>query len=155
METLQRMSLEESKKYQKYKYKDLKKGFIISVILLPVLIAGVGATSLLVVEAYRKIYLLVAGVGGSLGVMVIIFVHWKQIKSIKTEPGTPYEYAITEVEYGKKVQLDRGDGEKHFYYFKEQEHSVFRGEKKALIIYIPQENLTFAEKIEVWDKIKS
>lgn len=115
----------------------------------------VAGTSLKVVEAYRSIYLLVLGIAGTTGVIVMIYIQWKQIRYMKIEPVNPYEYLITKVRYGEKVEVECENGEKHVYNFPDLEHSAFKGEKQVMLVYFKEENQIFAEKMEVWRYIQS
>lgn len=149
---LQQMDIDSSKKYQEYKYKEVKKLTALMIKLSIALCLCAGALCFMLKHKETIYFILMCLITAVVSLVCAAF-YKRRMKALQKEPESPYEYAVVEIDDQKKVKFERGDGKQYRYRFDEKKWEDFKMEDKVLFVYIPQNGDIFAEKMEVWEKI--
>ena len=128
MYELKKLNLKQSEKYMTYKCNEYGKHYKKFSRIIPVVV----------------IITLVAA----------FLVPTQQMVNLKEVPTVPCEYVVTPVKYNERVQLKTTKGDNLLFAFVEKSRSIYKNEKEALIIYVPETGHIYGEHVALLKDIK-
>jgi hypothetical protein len=88
------------------------------------------------------------------GLFFMVYSYYKQMVNLKEVPTVPCEYVVTPVKYNERVQLKTTKGDNLLFAFVERSRSIYKNEKEALIIYVPETGHIYGEHVALLKDIK-
>ena len=94
------------------------------------------------------------GVAITAGLFFMVYSYYKQMVNLKEVPTVPCEYVVTPVKYNERVQLKTTKGDNLLFAFVEKSRSIYKNEKEALIVYVPETGHIYGEHVALLKDIK-
>lgn len=152
MYELKKLNLKQSEKYMTYKCNVYGKHYKKFSKFIPIVII-IGLIAHFIIPSQTKvIYALTAAATACL--LFMVYSYYKQMDGLKEVPQVPCEYVITPVKYNERVQLKTTSGEDLLFAFVEKSRSIYKDEKEALIIYVPETGHIYGEHVSLLEDIK-
>lgn len=152
MYELKKLNLKQSEKYMTYKCNEYGKHYKKFSRIIPVVVIITLVAAFLVPTQSKVIYAL--GVAITAGLFFMVYSYYKQMVNLKEVPTVPCEYVVTPVKYNERVQLKTTKGNNLLFAFVEKSRSIYKNEKEALIIYVPETGHIYGEHVALLKDIK-
>ena len=152
MYELKKLNLKQSEKYMTYKCNEYGKHYKKFSRIIPVVVIITLVAAFLVPTQSKVIYAL--GVAITAGLFFMVYSYYKQMVNLKEVPTVPCEYVVTPVMYNERVQLKTTKGDNLLFAFVEKSGSIYKNEKEALIIYVPETGHIYGEHVALLKDIK-
>lgn len=152
MYELKKLNLKQSEKYMTYKCNEYGKHYKKFSRIIPVVVIITLVAAFLVPTQSKVIYAL--GVAITAGLFFMVYSYYKQMVNLKEVPTVPCEYVVTPVKYNERVQLKTTKGDNLLFAFVEKSRSIYKNEKEALIIYVPETGHIYGEHVALLKDIK-
>ena len=152
MYELKKLNLKQSEKYMTYKCNEYGKHYKKFSRIIPVVVIITLVAAFLVPTQSKVIYAL--GVAITAGLFFMVYSYYKQMVNLKEVPTVPCEYVVTPVKYNERVQLKTTKGDSLLFAFVEKSRSIYKNEKEALIIYVPETGHIYGEHVALLKDIK-
>lgn len=152
MYELKKLNLKQSEKYMTYKCNEYGKHYKKFSRIIPIVVIITLVVAFLVPTQSKVIYAL--GVAITAGLFFMVYSYYKQMVNLKEVPTVPCEYVVTPVKYNERVQLKTTKGDNLLFAFVEKSRSIYKNEKEALIIYVPETGHIYGEHVALLKDIK-
>lgn len=152
MYELKKLNLKQSEKYMTYKCNEYGKHYKKFSRIIPVVVIITLVAAFLVPTQSKVIYALGAAI--TAGLFFMVYSYYKQMVNLKEVPTVPCEYVVTPVKYNERVQLKTTKGDNLLFAFVEKSRSIYKNEKEALIIYVPETGHIYGEHVALLKDIK-
>lgn len=152
MYELKKLNLKQSEKYMTYKCNEYGKHYKKFSRIIPVVVIITLVAAFLVPTQSKVIYAL--GMAITVGLFFMVYSYYKQMVSLKEVPTVPCEYVVTPVKYNERVQLKTTKGDDLLFAFVEKSRSIYKSEREALIIYVPESGHIYGEHVALLKDIK-
>ena len=152
MYELKKLNLKQSEIYMTYKCNEYGKHYKKFSRIIPVVVVITLVVAFLVPTQSKVIYAL--GVAVTAGLFFMVYSYYKQMVNLKEVPTIPCEYVVTPVKYNERVQLKTTKGDNLLFAFVEKSRSIYKNEKEALIIYVPETGHIYGEHVALLKDIK-
>lgn len=152
MYELKKLNLKQSEKYMTYKCNEYGKHYKKFSRIIPVVVIITLVAAFLIPIQSKVIYAL--GVAITAGLFFMVYSYYKQMVNLKEVPTVPCEYVVTPAKYNERVQLKTTKGDNLLFAFVEKSRSIYKNEKEALIIYVPETGHIYGEHVALLKDIK-
>lgn len=152
MYELKKLNLKQSEKYMTYKCNEFGKHYKKFSRIIPVVVFVASVAAFVIPSQAKVIYALAVAI--TAGLFFIVYSYYKQMVSLKDVPTVPCEYVITPVKYNERVQLKTTKGDDLLFAFVEKSRSIYKNEREALIIYVPESGHIYSEHVALLKDIK-
>ena len=147
MYELKKLNLNQSEKYMTYKCNEYGKHYKKFSRIIPVVVIITLVAAFLVPTQSKVIYAL--GVAITAGLFFMVYSYYKQMVNLKEVPTVPCEYVVTPVKYNERVQLKTT-----YTLINMGALYIYKNEKEALIIYVPETGHIYGEHVALLKDIK-
>ena len=144
MYELKKLNLKQSEKYMTYKCNEYGKHYKKFSRIIPVVVIITLVAAFIIPSQAKVIYALGVAITAGLFLMV----------NLKEVPTVPCEYVVTPVKYNERVQLKTTKGDDLLFAFVEKNRSIYKNEREALIIYVPESGHIYGEHVALLKDIK-
>lgn len=152
MYQLKKFNLKQSEKYMTYKCNVYGKHYKKFSKFIPIVII-IGLIAHFIIPSQTKvIYALTAAVTACL--LFMVYSYYKQMDGLKDVPKVACEYVVAPVKYNERIQLKTSSGEDMLFAFVEKSRSIYKDEKEALIVYVPETGHVYSEHVSLLKDLK-
>ena len=151
--TLQKMSMESTLKYWKYRCEKAQKSrklLILLMVFTMVVWCGLAVLGRDFFNVSLILLIIVVQFFVSVGYILITKNSMNRLLQAKDEQ---YEYVFDTVKLDKKQTLLRENGEEVTYKIKDDKYCPYRDGETIAVVYIPQCNTTYIEGMQDWNKL--
>lgn len=149
--SLEQMSLADSEKYGRYKYKKRVKSYIENAVLLSVF--NMGVVLYLLVES-KFVWLITAEIGIVVATIIgVMLIFRKRNGKLKDSIGSQAEYAVLIAAFYKNIKLVCTDGTIVVREMRMDDDVKIKDGEEAVIVYFPKTNLMFTEEVHTLNDI--